>query len=169
MERTWIRYVRATLHIIGCCESHIRVTFKHATRLTVIMCLICSETRSHEFVKRFMFSYSCPEFRTCHTSNKHIDILRSSTTSAMQNPNLKSTPIGIRCSGNRKCSQRYEINNFCHGLFSAIRPSEMPPKIPLEIPLEISPETHLEILLEICPELHLEMHLDKSVNNENYS
>ena len=74
--------------------------------------------------------------------------------------------IGIRCSGTRKCSQRYEIDHFCQGFFSCIQPSEIPP----EIPLEISPEIHLEILLEISPgpELHLEMHLEIYLNNEIY-
>ena len=41
------------------------------------------------------------------------------------NPNLKMNQIGIRWSGTRKCSQRYGIDHFCQGYFSAIQPSEM--------------------------------------------
>ena len=37
--------------------------------------------------------------------------------------NLKMSQIGIRCSRAKKCSQKYEIDNFCQGFFSAI-PSE---------------------------------------------
>ena len=81
---------------------------------------------------------------------------------------MKPSQIGIRCSGTRKCSQRYEINHFCQGIVSVIQPSEMPPKIPPEILLEISPEIHLELFLEIPPEVHLEMHLEISPNNDIY-
>ena len=83
-------------------------------------------------------------------------------------PNLKMSQIGIRWFGTKKCSQRYEINHFWWGFFSAIQPSEIPPEILLEIPsgipLELSLEIHLEIPPEISPgiplELSLEIHLE---------
>ena len=40
--------------------------------------------------------------------------------SSTLNPNLIRIRIGIRCSGTKKCSQKYEINHFCLGIFSAI-------------------------------------------------
>ena len=57
----------------------------------------------------------------------------------------KASQIGIWCSGTKKCSQKYEINHFCLGIFSAIQPSEIFPEVPPGIPLELS----LEICLEI--------------------
>ena len=41
----------------------------------------------------------------------------------MLNLNSKLSQIGIRWSGTRKCSQRYQIDHFCQGFFSAIQPS----------------------------------------------
>ena len=38
---------------------------------------------------------------------------------------MKSSQIGIRCSGTRKCSQRYEIDHFCQGNISAIQSFEI--------------------------------------------
>ena len=85
----------------------------------------------------------------------------SSTMSTTLNLNLRMTQIGIRCSGTKKCSQRYHIDHFCPGFFSCFQPSEIhieiPPelpadmliKLPAEIPLEIPPEITLEIPLEI--------------------
>ena len=45
----------------------------------------------------------------------------SSTMSSTLNLNPRMTQIGIRCSGTKKCSQRYQINHFCQGFFSAIQ------------------------------------------------
>ena len=61
----------------------------------------------------------------------------------------KASQIGIWCSGTKKCSQKYEINHFCLGIFSAIQPSEILPEIPPGIPLELSLEIYLEILFEL--------------------
>ena len=69
------------------------------------------------------------------------------------NPSTKTSQIGIWCSGTKKCSQRYEIDHFCPGMFSAVRPSEIPPEIPPGIPLELSLEIHLEIRFEIPLEI----------------
>ena len=80
--------------------------------------------------------------------------------SSTLSPNPRMNEIGVRCSGTRKCSQRYAINNFCQGYFAAIQPSEAPPKIRPEIPLEISLEMHLEIPLEIPTEIPLEVSLE---------
>ena len=92
--------------------------------------------------------------------------------SSTLNLTLKPTQIGVRCSGTRKWSKRFNIDHFCQGFCSAIQSSEMPPEIPselhLEIPFEISPEMHLEMHFEIPPELHLEMHFEISTNNEIY-
>ena len=33
------------------------------------------------------------------------------------NPSTKPSQIGIRSSGTRKCSQRFEINHFCQVIF----------------------------------------------------
>ena len=41
----------------------------------------------------------------------------------MLNLNKIWSQIGIRCSGTRKCSQRYEIDHFCQGNISAIQAS----------------------------------------------
>ena len=57
--------------------------------------------------------------------------------SGILNPNWKSTQIVIRCSGTKKYSQRYQIDYFCQGFFSAIQSSEIPSEIPLELSLEI--------------------------------
>ena len=40
--------------------------------------------------------------------------------SSTLNPNLKMSQIGIRCSGTKKCSQRYEIDHFCLRIFAGI-------------------------------------------------
>ena len=90
--------------------------------------------------------------------------------SSTLNPNLEPTQIGVRCSGTRKCSQRYENDQFCQWLFSAIlrNATEIPSELHLEILLDISFEIHIEILVEISPELHLEMHFEIYPNNENY-
>ena len=73
----------------------------------------------------------------------------------------KASQIGIWCSGTKKCSQKYEINHFCLGIFSAIQPSEILPEIPPGIPLELSLEIYLEIRFElplgIPPEIPLEI------------
>ena len=50
---------------------------------------------------------------------------RTRVINSTLNPNTKSSQIGIRCSGTKKCSQRYEIDHFCLGIFSAIQPSEI--------------------------------------------
>ena len=42
------------------------------------------------------------------------------------NLNMKSSQNGIWCSGTRKWIQRYEIDHFCQGHISAIRPPEIP-------------------------------------------
>ena len=44
--------------------------------------------------------------------------------SRTSNPSTKLSQIGIWCSRTRKCSQRYEIDHFCQGFFSAIQPSK---------------------------------------------
>ena len=41
-----------------------------------------------------------------------------------QSANLPTSQIGIRWSGTKKCSQRYEIDHFCLGIFAGIQPSE---------------------------------------------
>ena len=43
--------------------------------------------------------------------------------SAVLNLYLKSSQIGIWCSGTKKCSQRYQTGHFCKGNISAIRTS----------------------------------------------
>ena len=45
--------------------------------------------------------------------------------SSTLNPNLKMSQIGIRCSGTKRCSQRYEVDHFCLGIFAAIHSSEI--------------------------------------------
>jgi len=73
----------------------------------------------------------------------------------------KASQIGIWCFGTKKCFQKYEINHFCLGIFSAIQPSEILPEIPPGIPLELSLEIYLEIRFElplgIPPEIPLEI------------
>ena len=44
--------------------------------------------------------------------------------SAVLNPYLESSQIGVWCSGTKKCSQRYQICHFCKGNISAIRTSK---------------------------------------------
>ena len=94
----------------------------------------------------------------------------------MLNLNMKSSQIGIRCSGTNKCFQRHQIDHFCQGFFSAIQPLEIPfqiplelsfempfeipPEIPFEIPPEIPLEIPFEILLEISIEIRPEIHLE---------
>ena len=41
-----------------------------------------------------------------------------------QSANLPTSQIGIRWSGTKKCSQRYEIDHFCLGIFAGIQPSD---------------------------------------------
>ena len=41
-----------------------------------------------------------------------------------QSANPPTSQIGIRWSGTKKCSQRYEIDHFCLGIFAGIQPSE---------------------------------------------
>ena len=41
-----------------------------------------------------------------------------------QSANLPTSQIGVRWSGTKKCSQRYEIDHFCLGIFAGIQPSE---------------------------------------------
>ena len=53
-----------------------------------------------------------------HTYNEILTISMSSTMSSTLNLDLRMTQIGIRCSGIEKCSQRYQIDNFCYGCFS---------------------------------------------------
>ena len=76
-------------------------------------------------------------------------------------PSTKTSQIAIWRSGTKKGSQRYEIDNFCIGMFSAIQPSEIPPEIPRGIPLglslEITLEIRFEIPFEIPPEIRLEI------------
>ena len=50
--------------------------------------------------------------------------------SSTLNLNPRMTQIGIRCSGTRKCSQRYGIDHFGQEYFSAIKLSEMLSKYP---------------------------------------
>ena len=54
-------------------------------------------------------------------SRTRVTILINST----ENINTKSSEIGIQCSGSKKCSQRYEIDHFCLGIFPFIQPSEI--------------------------------------------
>ena len=49
------------------------------------------------------------------------------------NLNMKPSQIGIRCSGTRKCSKRYQIDHFCQGFFSAIQPCEIQIMLQCEI------------------------------------
>ena len=41
-----------------------------------------------------------------------------------QSANPPTSQIGIRWSGTKKCSQRYEIDHFCLGIFAGIQPSD---------------------------------------------
>ena len=41
-----------------------------------------------------------------------------------QSANLPTSQIGVRWFGTKKCSQRYEIDHFCVGIFAGIQPSE---------------------------------------------
>ena len=86
----------------------------------------------------------------------------SSTMSSTLNLNPRMTQIGIRCSGTRKCSQRYEIDHFCQGFFSCIQPSEIPIEIPPELPAEMLIKLPAEIPLEVPPEILLEVAVSKS-------
>ena len=85
-----------------------------------------------------------------------IDILNVNHNNSMfanplrtLNVSTRAGQIGMRCSGTKKCSQKYEINHFCLGIFPAIRPSEITPEIPPGIPLELSLEIYLEIRFEL--------------------
>ena len=90
-----------------------------------------------------------------HMYSEILTISISSTMSSTLNLNLRMTQIGIRCSGTKKCSQRYEIDYFSQRICSAIQPSEMPPEIhpelraeiPSEMPLELSPEIFSEVMV----------------------
>ena len=78
-----------------------------------------------------------------HMYNEMFRISKSYTMSSAQNLNLRMTQIGIRWSGTKKCSRRYQINHFCQRFFSCIQPSE----IPIEIPPELLAEIHQTIRL----------------------
>ena len=82
-------------------------------------------------------------------------------TSRTLHRSAKASQIGIWCSGTKKCSQKYEINHFCLGIFSAIQPFEILPEIPPGIPLELSLKIYLEIRFEpplgTPPEMPLEI------------
>ena len=80
----------------------------------------------------------------------------------MLNVNSKLSQIGIRWSGTRKCSQRYQIDHFCQGFFSGIQPSEIPIGIPPELPAEILTKLPAEIPLEVPPEILLEVAVSKT-------
>ena len=56
--------------------------------------------------------------------NKTTGISMIWVSSCMQMLNSKMSKIGIRWSGTKKCSQRYEIDHFCLGIFAGIQPSE---------------------------------------------
>ncbi len=93
-----------------------------------------------------------------------IDILNVNHNNSMfanpfrtLNVSTNASQIGMWCSGTKKCSQKYEINHFCLGIFSAIRPSEITPEIPPGIPLELCLEIHLEIRFEIPLEIRCEI------------
>ncbi len=97
-----------------------------------------------------------------HTYNEILAIFMSSTVSSTLNLNLRMTQIGIRCSGTKKCSQRYQINHFCQGFFSGIQPSEIPIEIPPELPAEMLIKLPPEIPFEVPPEILLEVAVSKS-------
>ena len=97
-----------------------------------------------------------------------IDILNVNHNNSMfanpfrtLNVSTNASQIGMWCSGTKKCSQKYEIDHFCLGIFPAIRPSDIIPEIPPGIPLELSLEIYLELRFElplgIPPEIPLEI------------
>ena len=79
------------------------------------------------------------------------------------NLSTKLSQIGIRCSGTRKCSQRYEIDHFCPGFFPAIQSCEIPFEIPFGILVKFSFGIHLEILFDIPFEVPCGLPLELSL------
>ena len=96
-----------------------------------------------------------------------IDILNVNHNNSMfanpfrtLNVSTNASQIGMWCSGTKKCSQKYEINHFCLGIFSAIQPSEILPEIRPGISFELSLEIYLEIRFELPLGIPLEIPLE---------
>ena len=64
--------------------------------------------------------------------NEMLTISMSSMMSSTLSLNLRMTQIGIRCSGTKKCSQRYHIDHFCPGFF--VHASNLPKYISKYLP-----------------------------------
>ena len=58
------------------------------------------------------------------TVNKTLGMSMILVCYSTLSPNSKMRQIGIRWSGTKKCSQRYEIDHFCLGIFAGIQPSD---------------------------------------------
>ena len=52
-------------------------------------------------------------------------VSQSANEPMSQSANLPTSHIGVRWSGTKKCSQRYEIDHFCLGIFAGIQPSNV--------------------------------------------
>ena len=89
-----------------------------------------------------------------HMYSEILSIPMSATMSSTQNLNLRMTQIGIRCSGTKKFSHRYQINHCCQACFSRTQPSEkpieVPPELPAELSIELSAKKTPEILFEVA-------------------
>ena len=125
----------------------------------------------HSIFQNINKSYEIPmvfEFRIDIFNVHHKNAMFANPSRTLHH-SAKASQIGIWCSGTKKCSQKYEINHFCLGIFSAIQPSEILPEIPPGIPLELSLEIYFEIRFElplrIPPEIPLEIPPGKSLKS----
>ena len=82
--------------------------------------------KSKEF-QWFWCTHSMSDFNMCIKPKEFQWIWcvsQSANEPMSQSANLPTSQIGIRWSGTKKCSQRYEIHHFCLGIFAGIQPSE---------------------------------------------
>ena len=116
------------------------------------MFLIWSGTRSRWCIKRFTFSYSCPQLRKRHNSNEILTFscprrCRQRTTSLW---NLSTLESGVR---GHQMVLEVQNRQLCQGFFSAIQSSEMRSEIPSGLHLEIL-NVFSKYLFEISPTIH---------------
>ena len=79
-------------------------------------------------------------------------------------PQYETEQIGIRCSGTRKCSQKYEIDHFCRGIFSANQLSKIIQKYLLNYLLK-----YLSFVFELHVGMHLEILFEKVTCRINFA
>ena len=103
---------------IRVCEFHLRATCHKCITSNDILRMLEYAYKNKGLVNSWVIRNLNNRFR----SHTQVAIFRAVLNAKLQH---ETEPIGIRCSGNRKCSQRFEINHFCQSICLAIQPSRL--------------------------------------------